>query len=76
MSAEGTLELTTEEKLSIITSAVCTLLEEHRPQTLEVGVMMNTGFGYVVAYNPQTRQITVAECGCEKCLEVRARGVV
>jgi len=76
VSAEGTLELTTEEKLSIITSAVCTLLEEHRPQTLEVGVMMNTGFGYVVKYDPVTRQITVSECGCEKCLEVRARGVV
>lgn len=76
MSAEGTLELTTEEKLSIVTSAVCALLEEHRPQTLEVGVMMNTGFGYVVKYDPVTRQITVSECGCAECLEVRARGVV
>lgn len=62
--------------MSILVTAVCALLEEHRPDTLQVGVQTADGVGYVVEYDPAARQLRLFDCGCGDCRAHVNPGVV
>ena len=71
--SDDPLELDDERKIAILTTAVCALLEEHRPKNMSVGVATGDGFGYIVEYDAEKKQILISDCGCSGCAEARAR---